>query len=378
MIDQITDFFTMLLMAKKKINKILVINPGGTSTKIALFEDYTEKILENIRHDGKELERCETIIRQLKLRLNTIYDFLKRNSIEIKSLSAVVGRGGPITPVPSGTYIIDKALIDVIEKGKVMVEHASLLGAPLALSITKDTDIPSFIVDPVCVDEMIEEAKLSGLPQVPKKAISHALSVKAVSRATAKKLGKSFEDINIISVHLGSGFTIAAQRKGKQIYHNDATASGPMAPTRAGDLPTVDFARLVIAEKYNAEQVKKLLIQNGGWKAHTGTDNIIDIYSKIDKGSKNARLAVDATILQIAKEIGGMYAILNGKVDAIAITGGVAECNRFIDELRAKLIWFMGPVHIFPGSLEMKALAEGALRVITGKIKAKKFEPYLK
>ena len=357
---------------------ILVINPGGTSTKIALFEGDDLRVSDNIRHSEAVLKDFDTPMQQSEMRAKAVRRFLKQNDIDVSTLSAVVGRGGPIAPMPSGTYLVDDALLDTIEKGEVMVNHVSLLGAPLAAAIASDANAVAFIVDPVCVDEMIEEAKLSGLPGIRRKPLSHALSLKAVARAAAQKLCRPFEELNLITVHLGSGFSVAAQALGRQIDHNDATASGPMSPTRAGDLPTIDFAKMCLSQNLSVDEIEKLLVRNGGWKAHLGTDDIREIYERIDERSEEARLVIDATLLQLTKEIGGLYAVLNGEVDAVVITGGVARSDRFIDELKTRLSWFSGPIYVFTAESEMLALAKGAIRVLSGEAQANSIGPYLR
>jgi len=364
-------------MNKTREQLLLIINPGGSSTKTAFFKGDEQIVTENIRHSSRELKKYDSIFSQGEMRLKVIRDFLSRNHIQTKSLSAVVGRGGPIAPVPGGTYLVDSVMLNAIKNHNVMVEHASLLGAPLASVIAEEAGCPAYIVDPVSMDEMTEEARISGLPEIKRRAISHALSVKAVSRAAAKKLGRPYKELNLITVHLGSGFTIAAQKKGRQIDHNDATSSGPMAPTRAGDLPSLDFVKLCISKKLSIPEIKKNLVHKGGWQAHLGTDDIREIYNQIDSGSKKARLVLDASLLQIVKEIGGLYAVLSGKVDAMAITGGITQSERFIAELKAKLEWFREPIYIFTDSFEMRAMAEGALRILSGNEKVKMLGAHL-
>jgi butyrate kinase len=295
----------------------------------------------------------------------------------VTGLAAVAGRGGALAPVPSGTFLVDGAMLEAIRAGRVLVEHPSLLGAPMADRVAREAGCPAFVVDPVCVDELLPEARLSGLPALPRRALSHALSVKAAAREVAGRMGRPLEELDLIVLHLGSGFTVAAQRRGRQVDHNDATACGPMAPTRAGELPSLDFARLCFSGQITFEQVERMLVGEGGWRAHLGTDDVREIYRRVDAGDTAARLVLDATLHQLAKEVGGLLAVLSGRVDAIVITGGVARSERFVAELEARLAWIGAPLHVLPGENEMAALARGARRVLDGEIEALSVGPFL-
>ncbi len=356
---------------------ILVINPGGTSTKIALFDGDRELFSLDVRHDPAALAACGRVIDQLDFRLGTVRDALAGRGASVTGLAAVAGRGGALAPVPSGTFLVDGAMLEAIRAGRVLVEHPSLLGAPMADRVAREAGCPAFVVDPVCVDELLPEARLSGLPALPRRALSHALSVKAAAREVAGRMGRPLEELDLIVLHLGSGFTVAAQRRGRQVDHNDATACGPMAPTRAGELPSLDFARLCFSGQITFEQVERMLVGEGGWRAHLGTDDVREIYRRVDAGDTAARLVLDATLHQLAKEVGGLLAVLSGRVDAIVITGGVARSERFVAELEARLAWIGAPLHVLPGENEMAALARGARRVLDGEIEALSVGPFL-
>jgi butyrate kinase len=356
---------------------ILVVNPGGTSTKIALFDGEVERFSIDVRHDPAALAACGRVNDQLDLRLDTVRAVLAERRVTLAGLAAVTGRGGALAPVPSGTFLVDAAMLDAIRDGRVLVEHPSLLGAPMADRLAREAGCPAFVVDPVCVDELVPEARLSGLPGLPRRALSHALSVKAAARETAGRLGRPIEALDLIVLHLGSGFTVAAQRQGRQIDHNDAASCGPMAPTRAGDLPGLDFARLCFSGELTFEQVERLLVGEGGWRAHLGTDDVREIYRRADAGEAAARLVLDATLHQLVKEVGGLLAVLAGKVDAIVVTGGVARSERFVAELKARLSWIGAPLHVLPGEHEMRALARGARRVLDGEVEALSMAPFL-
>lgn len=357
--------------------RVLVINPGGTSMKLAVYEGPSPLFTENVRHAPDELARFAAIIDQLGWRLGLTRECLARRGVAIAGLDAVVGRGGALAPVPSGVFLVDDAMLDAIRGGRVLVQHPSLLGAPLAHAIAAEAECPAYVVDPVCVDEMLPEAKVTGLPDVPRRALSHVLSAKAASRRAAAQLGRPLAEINLIVAHLGSGITVAAQRRGRQVDNNDPTATGPMAPNRAGGLPALDFARYCLSSGRTFDDVERAAVGGGGWVAHLGTDDVREIYARIDGGDARARLVLDATLHQLAREVGALLSVLRGEVDAIVLTGGVARSERFIGELEARIAWIGAPILVFPGEDEMLALAEGALRALRGESEAMSMGPYL-
>lgn len=357
--------------------KILVVNPGGTSTKIAVYRGEEIAFSENVRHDPAEFAKFERVYDELDARIAGIRAILDRAGIAVADCAAIVGRGAALAPVPSGVFAVDAAMLDAIRDGRVLVHHPSELGAPIAHAFAAEASCPAYVVDPVCVDELLPEAKLTGLPGVPRRPLAHTLSVKAASRHAAAQLGRAVAELDLVVFHLGSGITVAAQRRGRQIDHNDPTGSGPMAPTRAGAVPTLDLARLILDGPKAYDAVEHLLVANGGWKAHLGTDDVREIYKRIDAGDARARLVLDATLHQLVKELGGLLAILRGRVDAIVITGGVARSERFVKELEGRLDWIGAPFVVIPGEDEMLALASGALRVLRGEAEAMSVAPYL-
>ncbi len=352
-------------MKQHNNSSILVINPGGTSTRVSLFAAEQEVFTENLRHPSGEIDRFEQVYDQLPWRLEMVRHLLDQRGVVVPDLDAVVGRGPPLVPVPSGTFAVDDAMLDAIARGDVMVHHPSLLGAPMADALAREAGCRAFVVDPVTVDELLDEARLTGLPEITRRPLSHALSVKAVSRKAAASMGVSVEEINLIVLHLGSGTTVAAQRRGRQIDSNDPTASGPMAPTRAGSLPSLDLARKCFAGA-TMHEVERRVVEDGGWAAHLGTDDVREIYERIDGGQEEARRVIDATIHQLVKEVGGLFGLLDGKVDALVMTGGVVRCHRFVEELEGRLGWAGVPTMVFPGENEMESLALGALRALRG------------
>jgi len=354
-----------------------VINPGGTSTKIALFSREREEFSIDVRHPAEELSRFERVADQLDWRAETVRRALADNGVKADEISAVVGRGAPLDPVPSGTFAVDEAMLSAIRGGRVFVDHPSMLGPLLADALAREAGCPAFVVDPLCVDELAEEARLTGLPEIPRRALAHTLSVKAVSREAARALARPLEELNLIALHLGSGTTVAAQHRGRQIDANDASANGPMAPTRPGNLPALDLARLCFSGAFSLAEMEHKLVGGGGWIAHLGTDDIREIYRRVDGGDARARLVLDATLLQLAKEVGGMVAALHGEVHGIVLTGGVARSERFVAELEDRLAWVDAPLFVYPGGREMIAMARGALRVLDGEHAAISMAPYL-
>lgn len=356
---------------------IFVINPGGTSTKIALYVGSEPLFTQDVRHPAEELAACPNVYGQLGLRQKLIDEALVEHGVDVKSLQAVVGRGGAVAPVPSGAFVVDDVMLSRIREGKLLVEHPSMLGAPLARALADRAGCPAYIVDPVCVDEYLPQSRLSGLPEVPRRSLTHALNVRAAAYEIASRMGKDLQSLDLVVAHLGSGFTIACLQRGRQIDSNDATASGPMAPTRAGTLPALDFARLCLSGKYTMAQLEKKLVAQSGWMAHLGTDDIREIFRRIDGGDTQARLVLDATLLQVSKAIASCFASMRGQVDAIVLTGGVCRSERFVAELKEQNAWLNTPFHELPGENEMLALARGAARVLSRQMEAQSMASYL-
>ena len=353
-------------------HKILSINPGATSTKVALYLNEMPLKVETIRHSPEDLSSFKSTLDQLDYRKELVSKFLEENKVKASELSAVVGRGGPFKPLQSGTYQVNEKMLSDIRKGNVQADHPSNLGALIAHEIVKGTDVPAFIVDPVSVDEFIPEAKISGLPQIERKSLSHALNMKMVARKAAKKLGKRYEELNLIIVHLGSGISVSSHLRGRMIDVNNANDMGPFSPQRTGALPVTGLAFLCFSGKYTQKEMIQLLTKTGGLLAHLGTDNVEEVEKRIDQGDQKAKLIYLAMVYQIAKEIGAMATTLEGKVDAIVLTGGIANSKRLTDSITRK-VKFIAPVMVFPGEDEMEALTLGALRVILREEKAREY-----
>jgi butyrate kinase len=354
-------------------HRLLIINPGGTSTKLAVFQDEDAQFADVIRHPADQLGAFAGVIDQEAFRRDVILKFLEEKGIELKKLSAVVGRGGALKPLESGTYGVVPEMVEDIRRGKVFVDHASNLGALLAHDLATQVGIPAFIVDPVSVDEFIPQARLSGLPELERKSMSHALNLKMVCREAAKSLGKRYDQVNLVAAHLGSGITVSAHRRGRMIDVNNAVDGGPFAPTRAGGLPTTGLIKLCFSGDYSEAQLFTMTTKQGGLMAYLGTDDGEQIEARIQKGDEQARLVYEAMIYQIAKEIGAMAAVLAGAVDAVVLTGGLTHCPHLLTSLKEQ-VKFLAPVLVFPGEDEMKALALGALRVLSGQEALKEYD----
>jgi butyrate kinase len=352
--------------------RILSINPGATSTKVALYQDTKPIKVEVIRHSSEDLSTFKQTLDQLDYRKGLILKFLERNQVKINDLSAVVGRGGPFKSLESGTYLVNGKMLSDIKTGNVQADHPSNLGALIAHELTKDTNVPAFIVDPVSVDEFPEVARISGLPELPRKSLGHALNIKMVARKAASELGKKYEQLNLIIVHLGSGISVSSHLKGRMIDLNNANDMGPFSPQRTGALPVTGLAKLCFSGKYTYPEMYNLLTKKGGLLAHLGTDNVEEVEKRIDQGDKKAELIYEAMVYQIAKEIGAMATTLDGKVDAIVLTGGIANSKRLVNLITNK-VKFIAKVLIFPGEDEMEALTLGGLRVLSGEESPKEY-----
>lgn len=343
--------------------KILAINPGSTSTKIAVFEN--EKLLyeKTLRHSSEEIDRYEKIYDQLEFRKDAIERSLKEASLNIYDLDAVVGRGGLLKPIRGGTYEVSDNMIKDLKAG-VLGQHASNLGGIIAREIADKASIPSYIVDPVVVDEMEEVARVSGIPEISRISIFHALNQKAIGRRAAKDMNKKYEDCNFLIVHMGGGITVGAHKKGRVIDNtNGLDGEGPFSPERSGGLPVGELTKLCYTDKFNKEEIGKRIKGNGGIVAYLGTNDIREVESMISKGNKKAELIYNAMVYQICKEIGAYSTVLKGEVDAIILTGGIAYSNK-IKKMIEESVKFIAPVKSYPGEDEMIALAQGALRVL--------------
>ena len=349
--------------------KSLIINPGSTSTKIGVFEDETLLFDETLRHSTEEIAQYATIFDQKDFRKNIILEFLKKADFDVKSLDFVVGRGGMLKPVPGGTYETTDALVEDLKVG-VSGQHASNLGGILAREIGDSIGVRSFIVDPVVVDEMMPIARYSGVPELPRASIFHALNQKAVAKRYAKETGKNYEDLNLIVVHMGGGVSVGPHKNGKVVdIFNALDGDGAFSPERAGAVPVGPLVKMCFSGKYTEKEVYKKLVGNGGFNAYVGSNDMRDVEKMCQEGDAKAAEVRDAFILQMSKNIGAMATVLEGKVDQIIVTGGIAYDKYVVSEIQKRCGW-IAPFTIYPGEDELLALAQGGLRVITGEEKA--------
>ena len=345
--------------------KILAINPGSTSTKIALYEDRELLFKESVEHSSEELEKYPTIASQYSMRKDHITDTLSRHGYSADMLSAVVGRGGLLPPVKSGAYEVNEEMADVLMNRPVL-EHASNLGGLIAKDIADEAGIPAYIYDSVSVDELSDVARITGLSEIVRTSQSHCLNMRAAAIKTAQEMGSAYTDMNLVVAHLGGGISLSAHRHG-QMLDIVSDDEGPFSPERSGRLPIKNFIKL--CAQHDINDIKKMVRGNGGLVSLLGTNSALEVQKRIDSGDERARLVYEAMAYQIAKSIGELAVVLGGEVDAIVITGGIAY-SEFITEYIKKKVSFIAPVRILPGENELESLAFGAYRVLTGEEKA--------
>ncbi len=353
---------------------ILVINPGAGSTRVAVYKNAKPVLEENIRHSSDELLKFPKIIDQYSWRKDKILDFLKSKNFDLTKLSAIVGRGGPFKPLKSGTYLVNERLIEDIKNGNYQSEHPSLLGAMVAKEIADALKVNAYFVDPVSVDEFWELSRFSGLKEIQRKALSHALNVRMVAKKTAKRLRKPYNRCSFIIVHLGTGITVAAHLNGRQIDSSNANEDGPFSPQRTGSLPTIPLVELCFRGRYKESEIKKRLLREGGLLSYLGTDDIKEVERRIAAGDKYAELVYNALIYQVAKEVGAYAVVLKGKIDAIIITGGIAHSRKFVNTLKSWIKFLCPRFFVYPGEGEMEALALGVLRVLKGEEEPREYK----
>ena len=350
--------------------KLLIINPGSTSTKIGVYEDEKEILEETIRHSNEEIKRYDTIFDQFAFRKEVILEVLNKKNIDVKEFNAIVGRGGLLKPIEGGTYKVTDDMLNDLKNG-VQGQHASNLGGALAKAIGDELNVPSFIVDPVVVDEMEEVSRYSGVKELPRRSIFHALNQKAVAKRYGKESGKGYENLNLVVVHMGGGVSVAAHKKGKVVdVNNTLDGEGPFSPERAGSVPAGDLVKMCFSGEYTKEEVHSKIVGKGGFVGYLNTNDVKGTIDKMGEGDKECTKVYEAFVYQIEKAVGAMAAALDGKVDQIILTGGIAYSDVLIPDLKSKIEW-IAPVTVYPGEDELLALAQGALRVLNGEEEAK-------
>ena len=355
--------------------RIIAINPGSTSTKIAVYDDESPVLVKNIVHTTEELEPFERITDQFQYRKGLIIKILEDAEIRMDLVRAVVGRGGLVKPIESGVYEVNDRLKEDLINSPMGAEHASNLGGLIADDLAKSLpDAKAYIANPVVVDELCDLARYSGHPELPRVSVFHALNQKAVARQHAKSVLRNYEDMNLIVVHMGGGITVGAHEKGRVIDVNQGLdGDGPFSPERTGTLPVGALIRLCFSGKYTLKQLLKMNKGEGGMVAYLGTNSAYEAEKRMMNGDKKAHEVNEAMAYQVSKEIGSMYAVLKGEVDGILITGGVAHSKWMVNKI-SEHVYKMAPIHVYPGEDEMRALAFNGLRVVKGEAIAKIYE----
>jgi butyrate kinase len=353
---------------------ILAINPGSTSTKFSLFDEEKLVFEKSLRHTTEELNNFEKITDQFHFRKGLIMNELTERKIDFARIAAVVGRGGLVKPIESGIYKVNQRMKDDLRAG-FSGQHASNLGGLIADDIASSLSCATaYIVDPVVVDELQSIARISGHPEIERKSIFHALNQKAVARVYAASIGRKYEELSLVIAHMGGGVSIGAHKNGKVIDVNNAlNGDGPFSPERSGGLPSGQLVDLCFSARFSQDELKTMLTGKGGMMAYLGTNSFIEVCKMADNGDNKALLIRNAASYQIGKEIGAMAAVLNGKVDAIILTGGMAYQDANIKGIRS-MIDFIADVVVYPGEDELKALAFNGLLALDGKIEIKNYE----
>ena len=354
-------------------NYILAINPGSTSTKIAVYADTTPVFIQTIRHTTEELAPYEIVTDQFNFRKELILEELKNAEIPINEIKVIMGRGGLLKPVESGIIAVNQKMVKDLESCS-FGEHASNLGGLISYDLANSLpNANAYITNPVVVDEFDDLARLSGHPLLPRRSIFHALNQKAVAREHSKSIMKKYEDLNLIVVHLGGGITVGAHKKGRVVDVNQGLdGDGPFSPERTGTLPVGDLVRLCFSGKYTQKEIMKMIKGEGGLVAYLGTNSAYEVEQRVGKGDMEAKYIYDGMAYQIAKEIGSMVAVLKSEVDGILITGGIAYDKYFVNQI-ISYVHRLAPVHVYPGEDEMKALAMNGLRLILGEAEAREY-----
>jgi butyrate kinase len=351
--------------------RVLVLNPGSTSTKFGVYGRDGAELVRTIRHGLEELAGFigQPIQAQLDYRAQLVEQALAAAGYTAQGFAATVGRGGMLPPLPCGTYLVDEAMVEELRQAR-RGEHASNLGAPLALRFAQAAGVNAYIVDPVTVDEWQDCARLTGSPLVERVFVGHALNTKAVARRYAREQGRAYQELRLIVAHLGSGITVSALQDGQMIDSNSID-EGPFGVDRSGGLPVRSLVKLCYSGRFTYDQLDRHVFGDGGLFAYLGTRDLVEVERRIEAGDQKAALVFEAMVYQISKEAGAMAVALKGKVDAVLLAGGMAHSSKVVTQLRRDLDW-IAPIHVYPGEDELQALAEGVFRVLNGEEQAQK------
>lgn len=353
---------------------ILAINPGGGSTKIAVFRNKRQILFENVMHPSAQLAHYKLFLDQYRMRKQAIVGTLERYRMNPGSIDAIVSRGGPLLPLPGGVYRITARVVADIRHGRVQTLHPSLLGPLVAYELAEEVGVPAYFVDPVSTDEFWGISRISGLKGIERLALSHALSCRTVARAAARRLKKPYEKCNFVVAHLGTGITVAAHVHGRQVDATNANDDGPFSPQRAGTLPLSGLIRLCFSGRYSERDVFNLVQRRGGLVSYFGTADVRQVEKLVAEGNRRAEVVYEALIYQIAKGIGAYAVTCNGNIDAIVLTGGMTKSKRLVQGLKKRIRFLSPRIFVYPGEEEMPVLASRLLAVLEGKEKEKIYE----
>ncbi len=352
---------------------VLVINPGSTSTKIAVFEDTNELFSESISHSSAELAAFDSMPAQYPFRERHIRNALETRGFDMRRLSCVVGRGGMLKPIPGGVYAVSQTMKDEL-LASTYGEHASNLGALIADALAREISVPAYIVDPVVVDELSDVARIYGHKLFRKRSIFHALNQKAVARRWASEHQKKYEEITLIVAHMGGGVSVGLHRGGRVVdVNNTYNGEGPFSPERTGTLPAGDLAKLCFSGKYSEQQVLKMITGQGGMVSLSGTNDMLKLAAQVEQGDAEAAIVYKAFVYNVAKGIGALATAAEGRVDGIIITGGIAH-GKDIQESLGRMCGWIAPVTAYPGEGELEALAQAGILAVSGKLPAQEYK----
>ena len=352
--------------------KVLAINPGSTSTKVALYDEERPLLDLTLRHSTEEISRFANVIDQLDWRRGLILSALREQSFNLKDLSAVIGRGGLIRPIPAGVYEVNSRMRYDLRNAPM--KHACNLGGLLAAQIAHMAGVKAYIADPPVVDEIDDAARITGMPMCPRKPIFHALNQKAIARLHCGRMGWTYEESNLIVAHMGGGISVAAHRQGRIVDVNNALdGDGPFAPDRAGSIPSSELIKVCFSGQSTKEERVKFISSKGGLVAYLGTNSVIQVMERIEKGDQRAKKVLESMCYNISKQIGAMAGALSGKVQAILLTGGIAYNEPIVEYIREHC-GFIAPVEVYPGENELEALVMNALVVLRGVITPKVYQ----
>jgi butyrate kinase len=337
--------------------KILAIDPGSTSTKLGLFDDDKPIYKETLSHNVEELSRFSSSFEQKDFRMQAVLEFLGKNNVDLKTIDAVIGRGGIIKPLQAGTYTVNETMLEDLKNSSY--DHPSNIGAVIAFGIAGQIGVPAYIADPVCVDEFEDIARISGLKEIERPALSHVLNTRATLFKYAEEVHKGISEMNVVIGHLGGGISITAIKKGKMV-------------DVSGALPTARLIKFCLRSGMSEKQLLDYVTKKGGLASYLGVNDLRKVTEMIDSGNTDAKLVFDAMCYQIAKEIGAMATVLKGSAEAILLTGGMAFDKTLVSEVSERVAW-IAPVKIYPGEEELEALAGAALRVLRGEEQAKEY-----